>query len=88
MTRKYIIEVEETDDLSWLRDDLAILNVEEIVEKKYRMNTCCPDKGLAVEEGFFVMKGRLPYIKLGSGFWDMDHCPFCGVQIMIVQEEV
>jgi len=50
--------------------------------KEYKIQTCCPDKDLAVKDGFIVLVGNLPMIlQNGNDLWDMDYCPFCGKEM-------
>ena len=49
---------------------------------------CCPDMGLAIEEEFITSTGKWPYItQNGNDLWNIDHCPFCGKEIIVTVRE-
>ena len=50
-----------------------------------KIQLCCPDMNLAIEEDFIRMIGKRPYIFHGEVEWDLDYCPFCGKEIVLIQ---
>ena len=46
---------------------------------------CCPDMNLAIEETLIKVITNLPYIIHNEGSWDIDFCPFCGKEVVLIQ---
>lgn len=46
---------------------------------------CCPDMNLAIEERLIKVIINLPYIIHNEGSWDIDFCPFCGKEVVLIQ---
>lgn len=57
-------------------------------DAEWEMKVCCPDKDLALEEGFIQIHGSIAFIlKNGNDLWDFDFCPFCGEEITVCGEQ-
>ena len=50
-----------------------------------RIQLCCPDMNLAIEESFIRAENNFPYIVHRDEDWDLDFCPFCGKKIVLIQ---
>ena len=50
-----------------------------------KIQLCCPDMNLAIEEGFMKVVKNLSYMSYDEVDWDVDFCPFCGKEIVLIQ---
>jgi len=50
-----------------------------------KIQLCCPDMNLAIEEDFIKVVNNFPYITHRDSNWDLDFCPFCGKEIVLIQ---
>ena len=50
-----------------------------------KIQLCCPDMNLAIEEEFIKVVDGFPYILHNEENWDIDFCPFCGKEITLIQ---
>ena len=51
-----------------------------------KIQLCCPDMNLAIEEGFMKVIKHLPYMVHLESNWDVDFCPFCGSQMRFIEK--
>ena len=50
-----------------------------------KIQLCCPDMNLAIEEEFIKVVNNRPYITHRDSDWDLDFCPFCGKEVVLIQ---
>ena len=54
-------------------------------EHPKKIQLCCPDMNLAIEEGFMRVVNNRSYLSHINIDWDADFCPFCGREIVLIQ---
>ena len=50
-----------------------------------KIQLCCPDMSLAIEESFIGVARGFPFISHEDERWDLDYCPFCGKEIVLIR---
>jgi len=69
--------------------DKLYAELQEMKEKRPRLpkkiQLCCPDMNLAIEDYLIKENSGHAHIEYREELWDIDFCPFCGKEIVLIQ---